>query len=538
MAEYETKDKEEKEGAKRRKKAEPVYDRLKHTTELDDSRGDRAEAMLELQQSRGNKYVQRLAEGNREATLDEDIIRRIESQRPSGKSLKPEVRSEMEAAFRHNFSQVRIHTNGEADRLSRELNAKAFTAEEDIFFFKESAYEPGTETGRHLLTHELTHVMQQSHGASENMLRLTNTWEAGETEANMVAGAFADGKCISSGPRAEMARTVARMDDGEGPEVATAEEAGIPVEAALPSITRGSSEQTLEWVPEEAAWMKVSGEEARAILNNIQLRRKTEALGALWNALKEVLPLANRITVELTDPENLGNYAGQKVFLGATARAITLTYVFPKPECSGAQTAESHRQVHTASEIHAIIQINPIIFDGEPKEQLAVSHSTIMHEYTHVRQCVERGINEHVTFIQVQDKEFLQENIPERDRVEALDEIDAICSEIEHARLSGLAEAYGIRQILDYLWESYEKYYSSLEGQSPDKTIAERVHRNIENGRALLWEYLHSPQGQWVGQVQSPVNVLRQCPLGYIENIIEKFVQGYQHIEYTEAEVS
>jgi hypothetical protein len=162
MAEYETKDKEEKEEAKRRKKAETIYDQLKQAAEPEDSQTGQAEAMLELQQTFGNRYVQRLVEGNTEATLDENIVKRIDAERTSGKPLEPAVRSQTEIAYRYDFSKVRIHTDAEADRLSQQLGAKAFTTGRDIFF-QEGAYQPATKAGKSLLGHELTHVVQQEH---------------------------------------------------------------------------------------------------------------------------------------------------------------------------------------------------------------------------------------------------------------------------------------------------------------------------------------------------------------------------------------
>ena len=120
----------------------------------------KARIVTELQHNYGNRYVQRLAEGSKGVTLDEDIMRRIEAQRGLGKSLEPEVRSQMEGAFEHDFGAVKIHTGAEADMLSQQLEAKAFTTGKDIFF-REGAYEPASETGTKLIGHELAHVVQQ-----------------------------------------------------------------------------------------------------------------------------------------------------------------------------------------------------------------------------------------------------------------------------------------------------------------------------------------------------------------------------------------
>jgi hypothetical protein len=61
MAQLRAKDIEEKEEAGRHKKApQPVYDQRKQAAEAEDSRVRPAEAVLNLQQTYGNKYVQRM----------------------------------------------------------------------------------------------------------------------------------------------------------------------------------------------------------------------------------------------------------------------------------------------------------------------------------------------------------------------------------------------------------------------------------------------------------------------------------------------
>ena len=83
----------------------------------------------------------------------------------------------MESRFGSDFSGVRIHDNSHAATLNRELNAQAFTRGTDIFFNK-GYYNPETSSGKHLLAHELTHVVQQNPGTrmttapglSKNML--------------------------------------------------------------------------------------------------------------------------------------------------------------------------------------------------------------------------------------------------------------------------------------------------------------------------------------------------------------------------------
>ena len=255
MAQRKAKDIEEKEEARRHKKAQPVYDQRKQAAAPEDSRAGPAEAVLNLQQSYGNRYVQRVigrvqaklivnppddqyereadrvadavtgapaSSVQRQAGEEEEIstkraydIQRqpveeeeeetiqakpedytrlqrqaeeeeeeeeepiqtklsedqpqmvaegleagINAARGGGQLLPNSVRSSLEPQFGHDFSQVHIHTNAEANRLSQQLGAEAFTTGNDVFF-REGAYQPGSDSGRGLIAHELAHVVQQ-----------------------------------------------------------------------------------------------------------------------------------------------------------------------------------------------------------------------------------------------------------------------------------------------------------------------------------------------------------------------------------------
>ncbi len=94
----------------------------------------------------------------------------------SGRSLEQPVRQDMEKRFGHDFSKVRIHTDGSAARSASDINARAYTAGSDIVF-NQGEYEPQSNKGKKLLAHELTHVVQQApvFGASEVVQRQTTS---------------------------------------------------------------------------------------------------------------------------------------------------------------------------------------------------------------------------------------------------------------------------------------------------------------------------------------------------------------------------
>lgn len=78
-----------------------------------------------------------------------------------GAPLPPDTRAFMETRFNTDLSVVRIHTDMHADRLSNALSANAFTVGKDVFFAR-GEFSPQSDTGRHLLAHEIAHVTRTS----------------------------------------------------------------------------------------------------------------------------------------------------------------------------------------------------------------------------------------------------------------------------------------------------------------------------------------------------------------------------------------
>ncbi len=100
-----------------------------------------------------------------------DVESRLSTQQGTGQSLSGEVRAFMEPRFGADFSGVRVHTGTEASQLNRQLSAQAFTHGQDIYM-GEGKYNPGSTDGRHLLAHELTHVVQQTGGGAAAQTKL------------------------------------------------------------------------------------------------------------------------------------------------------------------------------------------------------------------------------------------------------------------------------------------------------------------------------------------------------------------------------
>ena len=80
-----------------------------------------------------------------------------------GQALSDEERERFEAAFTHDFSHVRVHTDSKARAASEGLRAHAFALGSHVFFGP-GEWSPGTPGTDRLLAHELTHVVQHDEG--------------------------------------------------------------------------------------------------------------------------------------------------------------------------------------------------------------------------------------------------------------------------------------------------------------------------------------------------------------------------------------
>ena len=125
-----------------------------------------------LQAEVGNQVVQRLlaqargsggGEGTDGSEVDEDIAERIQGSRGGGRPLDERLLRQLEDTLNFDLSQVMVHTSSDADALSQDLGAKAFTTGEDIFF-RQGAYDPDSSSGQSLIAHEAAHVVQQAEG--------------------------------------------------------------------------------------------------------------------------------------------------------------------------------------------------------------------------------------------------------------------------------------------------------------------------------------------------------------------------------------
>ena len=108
--------------------------------------------------------------------------------RSPGQAIDHETRSSMESRFGHDFSQVRVHTDAKAAESTQAVSAVAYTLQNHVVF-GQGQYKPTTHAGRHLLAHELTHVLQQQKMGSQPQTKLTvgSSGDTAEREADHIA---------------------------------------------------------------------------------------------------------------------------------------------------------------------------------------------------------------------------------------------------------------------------------------------------------------------------------------------------------------
>lgn len=123
-----------------------------------------------------NKTLMRKSEGDG-YSASPSLVSRLSGSKGGGFPLPEPTRNFMENAFSCDFSNVRVHADGEAADMSSRISAKAFALGRDIYF-NSGEYKPKTRQGKHLIAHELTHVVQQGKGV-EGILQKSGGNEPG-----------------------------------------------------------------------------------------------------------------------------------------------------------------------------------------------------------------------------------------------------------------------------------------------------------------------------------------------------------------------
>lgn len=124
----------------------------------------------------------------------------------AGQPLDPATKQQMEHGFGRSFDDVRVHAGAPAATAAGELNARAFTVGNDIYF-GQGAHDPGSAGGKHLMAHELAHVAQNANGGgggggaqakSAGGSSVSSPGDAAELEADRAADTVVAGGTVGT----------------------------------------------------------------------------------------------------------------------------------------------------------------------------------------------------------------------------------------------------------------------------------------------------------------------------------------------------
>jgi len=208
----------------------------------------RPAAMLHLQRAAGNAGIAQLLGDEQQA---ESPVKSVVG-RSGGEPLDAGIRQRMEASFGADFSDVRVHSGGEAASSARAVDAHAYTVGNEVVLGE--GHGPGSASHERTMAHELTHVLQQRSGPVEGTeapggIRLSSPSDrferAAEATADVVMGGGTPGPATTSAAPAAQA-LAAQRDEGADEAQALAIQ-----RQATPEEKEKEEEEALEAKPEE-----------------------------------------------------------------------------------------------------------------------------------------------------------------------------------------------------------------------------------------------------------------------------------------------
>lgn len=131
-----------------------------------------------LQASGNDALMRAAAKAQRNTFNTSDALNELRG--GGGRQLPTGVREQMERAFGQSFAHVRVHT--ETAAAAEALGADAVAMGSHIHF-REGAYDPSSTSGRAIIAHELTHVVQAMEGRLPGVGGVSATSMSTEQEA-------------------------------------------------------------------------------------------------------------------------------------------------------------------------------------------------------------------------------------------------------------------------------------------------------------------------------------------------------------------
>jgi hypothetical protein len=124
--------------------------------------GNHANGECESCRNQANGTLQRAAIRPTSMGAVPEIVHEV--LRSPGRPLDSATRGEMQSKFGYDLSHVRVHTDQLAADSARAVDALAYTVGNNVVFGS-GLFQPRSVSGQQLLTHEITHVIQQNTNA-------------------------------------------------------------------------------------------------------------------------------------------------------------------------------------------------------------------------------------------------------------------------------------------------------------------------------------------------------------------------------------
>ena len=165
----------------------------------------------------------------------------------SGRALDAEQSASMGASFGRDFSGVRIHTDARAAESARAIRAQAYTVGRDIVFGS-GEYQPETRSGRHLLAHELAHVVQQDAATPAVPADIAfGDSASGEAAADRAADGIANGTNAEHAVRSDVGIQRQAADESESAPAGGTDCIEEVVGEDIPSLLQSGAVTVLEF---------------------------------------------------------------------------------------------------------------------------------------------------------------------------------------------------------------------------------------------------------------------------------------------------
>ncbi len=217
---------------------------------------------------------------------------------PAGESLDSGARQFLEPRFGHSFGDIRVHADGEADRMARTVDANAFTHGQDIFF-RSGMYDPSSPRGLQLIAHEAAHTIQQPASGREETgesLTISTSSDYSERQASQVAAQAVAGGAVDTGMLGTVsdAGLIQRLPDagtaalGPGAASAVAPPAGsAPQSSVLQPTSYGPPAKFAGKLPDTGYGVNIDASPVNEAIKNLPWAKQTKD-NMTWQGWSEI----------------------------------------------------------------------------------------------------------------------------------------------------------------------------------------------------------------------------------------------------------